>query len=242
MLSCLRTSSFSVIRSFMRSTHQRVHNCSLVIQVSSFSTLLRGGPCASYRTLVPGNFHKQSKTACLVRYAHTKDSNSSQTDGVDPFSTSDSKFVHGFSDVPELQNAPEEVQKMFSLDNANQKEKRKVISGKITAKYRNEYLLNKVAELTLKIKSVEKHMSLVNNCRKDKHNKVFLLWLIDQRKKQLKKLRDQKFELYLDIIKELDIPPLDSPFTKWNKYKFRKFKIGVDIKDKKTFKDEKVVS
>ena len=65
---------------------------------------------------------------------------------------------------------------------------------------------------------------------------------MDQRRKQLKKLRDQKFEMYLDILKELDIPPLDSPHTRWNKYKFRQFKIGVEVKPKRTFKDEKVIS
>ena len=69
----------------------------------------------------------------------------------------------------------------------------------------------------------------------DKHNKVFLNWLISQRKKKLGHLKNGRFERYLVLSKELDLPLLESPHTKWNKYKFRKFKIGVEIKEKKRF-------
>ena len=69
----------------------------------------------------------------------------------------------------------------------------------------------------------------------DKRNKVFLNWLISQRKKKLGHLKNGRFERYLVLSNELDIPLLESPHTKWNKYKFRKFKIGVEIKEKKAF-------
>jgi small subunit ribosomal protein S15 len=71
---------------------------------------------------------------------------------------------------------------------------------------------------------------------------VFLLWLIDQQKKKLKYLKKAHFEKYLQIIKELDITPLESSESKWNKYKFRKFKLGVDIKEKRSFLERKIVT
>ena len=70
----------------------------------------------------------------------------------------------------------------------------------------------------------------------DMHNKVFLNWLISQRKKKLGHLKNARFERYLTLSKDLGIPLLESPHAKWNKYKFRKFKIGVEVKEKKRFR------
>lgn len=70
----------------------------------------------------------------------------------------------------------------------------------------------------------------------DMHNKVFLNWLISQRKKKLGHLKNAHFERYLTLSKDLGIPLLESPHAKWNKYKFRKFKIGVEVKEKKRFR------
>ena len=69
----------------------------------------------------------------------------------------------------------------------------------------------------------------------DKANKVFLNWLISQRKRKLGHLKNNHFERYLALSKDLDIPLLESSHSKWNKYKFRKFKIGVEVKEKKRF-------
>lgn len=68
------------------------------------------------------------------------------------------------------------------------------------------------------------------------HNKVFLNWLISQRNKKLGHLKNARFERYLALSKDLGIPLLESPHAKWNKYKFRKFKIGVEVKEKKRFR------
>ena len=68
----------------------------------------------------------------------------------------------------------------------------------------------------------------------DKHNKVYLQWLKDQRTKKLKSLKMSNFERYVELIKELDIEPLASTHSKYAKYKFRQFKIGVEIKEKKS--------
>lgn len=71
---------------------------------------------------------------------------------------------------------------------------------------------------------------------------MFLQWLTDQRKKKLKYLEKTNFEKYLEIMKELDIAPLESQHTKWNKYKFRKFKLGVEVKEKRSFLDRRIIT
>lgn len=68
----------------------------------------------------------------------------------------------------------------------------------------------------------------------DKHNKVFLQWLKDQRTKKLKSLKMSNFERYIQLVKDLNIEPISSTHSKYAKYKFRRFKIGVEIKEKKS--------
>ncbi|CAH3152719.1 unnamed protein product [Porites lobata] len=144
------------------------------------------------------------------------------------------KYIRGYENIPELESAPEEVKRVFSLQNANQFEHRKVAIEKAREQYTDD-AERKIAELSLKIEAVKKHNNTGRNSKKDKHNKVFLNWLISQRKKKLGHLKNGRFERYLVLSKELDLRLLESPHTKWNKYKFRKFKIGVEIKEKKRF-------
>ncbi|XP_031554335.1 28S ribosomal protein S15, mitochondrial-like [Actinia tenebrosa] len=146
------------------------------------------------------------------------------------------RFICGYEDIKELHDAPENVKKIFRLENANQRDKNKVIRREIKDKY-DGYSERTVAELTLKINTLQSHCKRLP---KDKHNKVFLQWLTDQRKKKLKYLEKTNFEKYLEVIKELDIPPLESQHTKWNKYKFRKFKLGVEVKEKRSFLDRRI--
>lgn len=75
-----------------------------------------------------------------------------------------------------------------------------------------------------------RHVHLISQ---DKVNKVFFIWLIDQRKKLLKKLKKDNLQRYIDIIQELNIPPLTDPHDNVNKYKFRKYKINVPLKKKR---------
>ena len=70
---------------------------------------------------------------------------------------------------------------------------------------------------------------------------MFLQWVVDQRNKKLKSLKASQFGRYLELIKELEIPPLESPHSKWNKYKFRKFKIGVKVEKKQSFLERKMI-
>ena len=56
----------------------------------------------------------------------------------------------------------------------------------------------------------------------NKHSKVFLHWLICKRRKKLQHLKDTRFERYLELLKELDLEPLDHPQSAKNKYKMRR--------------------
>ncbi|XP_048577439.1 28S ribosomal protein S15, mitochondrial isoform X1 [Nematostella vectensis] len=160
----------------------------------------------------------------------------------DDLTTTDSsmgrKWICGYENIKELEAAPENVKRIFSLENANRVEKRKVEEQEVKNNYEG-YSQRSVAELTLKINTLERHMK---ERPKDKHNKVFLHWLTDQRKKKLKHLKNKDFPGYLQLLQELNIPELESPHSKWNKYKFRKFKIGVEVKEKRSFLDRKIIT
>ena len=56
----------------------------------------------------------------------------------------------------------------------------------------------------------------------NKHSKVFLNWLICKRRRKLQHLKDARFERYLELLKELDLEPLDHPHSAKNKYKMRR--------------------
>lgn len=148
---------------------------------------------------------------------------------------SDRKYIRGYENIPELESAPEEVKRVFSLKNANQVEYRKIAIEKVREQY-TDRAEKQIAELSVKIEAVKKNNDTGRNSKKDMHNKVFLNWLISQRKKKLGHLKNARFERYLTLSKELGIPLLESPHSKWNKYKFRKFKIGVEVKEKKRFR------
>lgn len=148
---------------------------------------------------------------------------------------SDRKYIRGYENIPELESAPEEVKRVFSLQNANQVEHRKIAIEKVREKF-TDRAERQIAELSVKIEAVKKNNCTGTNEKKDMHNKVFLNWLISQRKKKLGHLKNARFERYLTLSKDLGIPLLESPHAKWNKYKFRKFKIGVEVKEKKRFR------
>lgn len=148
---------------------------------------------------------------------------------------SDRKYIRGYENIPELESASEEVKRVFSLKNANQVEYRKIAIEKVREQY-TDRAEKQIAELSVKIEAVKKNNDTGRNSKKDMHNKVFLNWLISQRKKKLGHLKNARFERYLTLSKELGIPLLESPHSKWNKYKFRKFKIGVEVKEKKRFR------
>lgn len=162
---------------------------------------------------------------------------STKTTAANQSVTDQYKFISGYEDIPELQSAPETVKRIFSLSNANQYEHRRIARHKIKENY-DHRAERAIAEMTQRINVLTKHCQ---EKKKDNGNKVFLQWVIDQRKKKLKHMKLARFDRYLALIRELDIPPLQSPHTKWNKYKFRKFKIGVKVKRKKSVHDRRVI-
>ncbi|KAL9969086.1 hypothetical protein ACROYT_G021252 [Oculina patagonica] len=131
------------------------------------------------------------------------------------------KYISGFEDIEELQNAPEEVKRVFSLQNASQVEHRKVALEKVRVQYNDEEE-RYIAELCVKIEAVKKNNEDGRRGAKDKRNKVFLHWLICQRRKKLQRLKDTRFERYLELLKELDLEPLEHPQSVKNKYKMKR--------------------
>ena len=143
------------------------------------------------------------------------------------------KYIDGFNDIPELENADPVVKKLFSLEMGDSTELRKVIRTKNAEKYETRLEKN-IANNTHHIRMLVEQMQ---RNHKDKQTKVFLIWSIDQRKKRLRRLQQIDLNKYNAIIEEYDIPPLESPHDPKNKYKFRKFKINVPLEPKRKVED-----
>ncbi|XP_065058000.1 small ribosomal subunit protein uS15m-like [Rhopilema esculentum] len=157
--------------------------------------------------------HQRSNLACFCTTADVKGS----------------KYLSGFDKIQELQNANQMVQRIFSLEMANERDKRRVKKDEIFDTF-SENIERQIAEYTMRIKLLLEHCQAN---KQDKENKVFFIWLIDQRKKLLKRLRRDDFEKYLQTVEQLNIPPLADPNDPKNKYKFRKYKINVPLKKKR---------
>ncbi|XP_066918047.1 small ribosomal subunit protein uS15m-like [Clytia hemisphaerica] len=143
------------------------------------------------------------------------------------------KYRDGFNEIPELETADPVVQKLFSLEMADGIETRKVLRTINTDKYETKLEKN-IANNTLHIRMLVEQLK---QNHKDKQNKVFLIWAIDQRKKRLRRLQKLDINKYNSLIEEYDIPPLESPQDPQNKYKFRKFKINVPLEKKRNIED-----
>ena len=143
------------------------------------------------------------------------------------------KYLKGFNDIPELENTNEMVQNIFSLEMSSKHDVRRAAASVYGDKYETKLEKN-VANTTNQIRLLVEQLK---KNKKDKQNKVFLIWLIDQRKKQLRKLQKVDINKYTDIIHEFEIPPLQSPFEPHNRYKFRKYKINVPLKKKREIED-----
>jgi len=143
------------------------------------------------------------------------------------------KYLDGFNEAEELKQANNEVKKIFSIDMANHKELRNVIKTINNEKYETALERN-IANNTCQIRMLTNQLKLNH---KDKKNKVFFIWLIDQRKKKLRRLEKLDINKYIAIIKEFEIPPLQSPHEPHNKYRFRQYKINVPIKKKREIED-----
>jgi len=143
------------------------------------------------------------------------------------------KYIDGFNDIPELENADTLVQQLFSLEMNGKKELRKVIRTNNTDKYETKLEKN-IANNTHHIRMLVEQLK---NNRKDKQSKVFLIWAIDQRKKRLRRLQELDIDKYNKMIEHYNIPPLQSPHDPKNKYKFRKYKINVPLTKKREIED-----
>lgn len=149
------------------------------------------------------------------------------------------KYIKGFNDIPELETANEMVQKIFSLEMASHKEFRRISAEIYTDQFETKLEKN-IANATQHIRILTEQLM---KFKKDRQAKEFLIWLIDQRKKNLKKLKAEDIEKYNFLIKTFEIPPLQSAHEPQNKYKFRKYKINVPLKKKRSvdeFEDAQV--
>ena len=143
------------------------------------------------------------------------------------------KYIDGFNNIPELESADPIVRKLFSLEMADGPELRKVIRTMNAERYETKLEKN-IANNTHHIRMLVEQMQ---RNHKDKKSKVFLIWAIDQRKKRLRRLQELDVDKYNNIIKEYEIPPLESPHDPKNKYKFRKYKINVPLETKRKIED-----
>lgn len=141
-------------------------------------------------------------------------------------------YIDGFNNIPQLDSANDMVKKIFSLQEAANTELRKVIRTINADKYDTaleKNIANNTAHIRMLVDLLQK--------RKNPAMKVFLIWCIDQRKKRLRKLQNMSVEKYESIIRDLEIPALQDPHARQNKYKFRKYKINVPLVKRRKVED-----
>jgi len=143
------------------------------------------------------------------------------------------KYLVGFNDIPELENANEMVQSIFSLQMGTKHDFRQAVSEANKNIYSTELERN-IVDNTYQIRTLTDQLR-VN--KKDKGNKQYLIKLIQRRKKMLRKLQDEDRAAYHDLITKLEIPALQEYWDNHHRYKFRKFKINVPLEKKRHIDD-----
>ncbi|XP_052811338.1 28S ribosomal protein S15, mitochondrial-like [Mya arenaria] len=130
------------------------------------------------------------------------------------------EFLFKYRDIPEIQQLPPHVQKLFMVDYASGKEKLEhrnmVIQDKITniagpaATYERE-----IAYLSVKIRNL---IPYVTKTRQNKRHKAYLVERIAKRKKILGYLRQLDYDRYLWMLKELKVTYAQpDPYAYWKK-------------------------
>ncbi|KII68450.1 hypothetical protein RF11_10808 [Thelohanellus kitauei] len=114
------------------------------------------------------------------------------------------------------------LSKILSVNNANTKTKRKVEIRHHRSQHPSE-LEHKLLELTSSIKSGQIHL-LCN--KKDKFARTRYMTDLVTRRRLLRFYSQADFERYAQFITDYNIPPLESPKSRANKYAFRTHRIG----------------
>ncbi|XP_022098177.1 28S ribosomal protein S15, mitochondrial-like [Acanthaster planci] len=125
--------------------------------------------------------------------------------GLDP-----SQLQHGFDEVPELQDADENVRRIFSLEFAPGSEIKKLQEVKILEEVGADlagidftnFLVTQIAKWTVSIRKLAQHME---RFPRDKSNKQKLLILIARRRKFIKILRRRNFDLANRLLDKLGL-------------------------------------
>merc|ERR1719427_875599 len=143
------------------------------------------------------------------------------------------KFIAGFNDIPELENASEVVQKIFSLEMGSHHNFRATVS-ETNKKIYGSKLEQRIADRTHLIRDMTEQLRVG---KKDTVKKQYFISLIQKRKKLLRKLQERDSAAYHAIIKKMEIPPLQSYWESHHRHTSRKSKRNVPIFKKRHIDD-----
>jgi len=160
------------------------------------------------------------------------------------------KYIEGFNDIPELDDANEMVQRIFSLEFGTAKDFRRAVDTINNVEYASP-LAAEIANMTHRIRHLAEILKAgkpgpitdpVKRAGKPNPNtKHFFIWLIHQRKRKLQRYKAEDLRGYEELIEKLEIPALRSVWERSHRYKSRKFKINVPLVKKRhvdDFEDE----
>ena len=145
------------------------------------------------------------------------------------------KYLLGFNGIPELENANENVQKIFSLEMGSNRDFRRAVSSVNRTLYATD-IERQVADKTHQIRILTEQLSDKAG-RNDKQSKQYFIALIHRRKRLLRKLQQEDAAAYHALIEKMDIPPLQEHWDNHQRYKSRRFKINVPMKKKRDVRD-----
>ncbi|XP_033635892.1 28S ribosomal protein S15, mitochondrial-like [Asterias rubens] len=121
-----------------------------------------------------------------------------------------SRLQSGFEEIKELEDASEDVKRIFSLEFAPRREIKKLqevntlqdIDHDPTDESHANLLFTSIAKCTVTIRNLAPH---VQQFPRDKGNKRIMLMMIDRRRKNIKHLRKINFELSERLLEKLGI-------------------------------------
>lgn len=139
------------------------------------------------------------------------------------------KYISGFNDIPELENASEMVQAIFLLENGNSEEKLKGIKEAFDEQYDTE-LEREIAFLTNQIRSLEHRVLIHPENRSDKFLRRRMVIHLRRRTDALRELKEVDLDKYNGLLEEYQIVPIGSLYDPEHVYKSERYKRYVTLR------------
>jgi len=257
-LPAVRTTTMTTTAGKIFTSLQRVKCPIVLVQKASFINFphLRSYSTAKATTIAANSVHQQRSlhtNTSLFRHASAHSHINKKWPAPPPRTVKSPcvpdnmpKYIEGFNDIPELDDANEMVQRIFSLEFGTAKDFRRAVDTVNNAEYASP-LAAEIANMTHRIRHLAEILKagkpgpitdpMKRAGKPNPNTKHFFIWLIHQRKRKLQRYKSEDLRGYEELIKKLEIPALRSVWERSHRYKSRKFKINVPLVKKRHVDD-----